>query len=131
MYTLLAVAIGGAFGSVLRFAAAQKITQATGNSFPYGILFVNVVGCFAIGILSILLLDRFSLSPAWRAGILIGFLGGFTTFSSFSLDTFNLFEQGAYLAATLNILLNTGLCVIATFLGVFVGRLVTSYPAIF
>lgn len=83
----------------------------------------NVLGCLAIGFLSEILLDRFALSSVWRAGILIGFLGGFTTFSSFSLDTINLFEQGAYVAATLNILLNTTLCIIATAFGIFAGRL--------
>jgi len=119
---IFAIAVGGAIGSVFRFVTAYKINQLLGVRFPYGILLVNVLGCLLIGFLGILLIDRMAISPVWRAGILIGFLGGFTTFSTFAFDTFNLFEQGDHWVAILNILLSMVLCLLATLLGVFIGR---------
>src|SRR5579871_6019793 len=94
MTQLLAVGICGALGSVLRFIMSYSINQWTGSKFPYGTLCVNILGALLIGFLSSLFMERLMSSPLWRAAILIGFLGGFTTFSSFSMDTFNLFEQG-------------------------------------
>lgn len=122
MDQLLAIALGGALGSVLRYLVSSKINQLIPINFPYGTLVVNVTGCFLIGFLSILLVERLSLSAIWRAGILIGFLGGFTTFSSFSLDTLKLYENGAWLAAGMNVLSTTLLCLLATLLGIFLGR---------
>ncbi len=122
MNQLLAIAICGALGSLLRFVTAEKIYRVLGMNFPYGILLVNVAGCLLVGILSALMIERFVVSAVWRAGILIGFLGGFTTFSSFSIDTFNLMEQGAFVPAVLNIILTVTLCLLATGFGVFLGR---------
>lgn len=75
-----------------------------------------------MGFLYVLLIDRFNMSIEWRAALLIGLLGGFTTFSSFSMETLNLIEMGETLKALLNILLSVGVCIAATWLGVIVGR---------
>lgn len=122
MQQLLAIAGAGAIGCVLRFLLAQTIHKFFGQGFPYGILTVNILGCLLIGILATLLLERLNLAPIWRAAILVGFLGGFTTFSSFTLDTINLLEMGAFAKAITYVLLSTLLCLAATWLGVLLGR---------
>ncbi len=122
MNQVLAIAAGGAVGSVLRFWMSTWVHSFAGRSFPYGTLTVNVLGCLAMGFLFVLFLDRLSDNNVLRAGILIGVLGGFTTFSSFSIETFNLIEQGAWLKAVMNMTGSLLLCVGATWLGVILGR---------
>lgn len=122
MNQVLAIAAGGAVGSVLRFWMSTWVHSFAGRSFPYGTLTVNVLGCLAMGFLFVLFLDRLSDNNVLRAGILIGVLGGFTTFSSFSIETFNLIEQGAWLKAVANMTGSLLLCVGATWLGVILGR---------
>lgn len=119
---ILAIAFGGAVGSAARFVVAYKINQLLDTRFPYGVLVVNVLGCLLMGFLAVLLIERMTISSVWRVAILIGFLGGFTTFSSFTWETFNLFEQGEYLIALFNVLLSMTLCLLATVGGVFLGR---------
>ncbi len=75
-----------------------------------------------MGLLYVLLINRFNMSVEWRAALLVGLLGGFTTFSSFSIETLNLFEMGEPLKALLNIILSVGVCITATWLGVIIGR---------
>lgn len=122
MNQVLAIAAGGAVGSVLRFWMSTWVHSFAGRAFPYGTLAVNVLGCLAMGFLFVLFVDRFSDNTVLRAGILIGVLGGFTTFSSFSIETFNLIEQGEHVRALLNILGSLILCVSATWVGVIIGR---------
>ncbi len=122
MNQVLAIAAGGAVGSVLRFWMSTWVHSFAGRSFPYGTLTVNVLGCLAMGFLFVLFLDRLSDNNVLRAGILIGVLGGFTTFSSFSIETFNLIEQGAWLRAVVNVTGSLLLCVGATWVGVILGR---------
>ncbi|HLA74616.1 MAG TPA: fluoride efflux transporter CrcB [Gammaproteobacteria bacterium] len=122
MTQALAVAVGGALGSLLRFWMSTGIYALLGRGFPYGTLAVNVLGCLLMGFLFVLFLDRFSTNGVLRAGMLIGVLGGFTTFSAFSMETVNLIEEGAQLKAVLNIFLNVLACLGATWLGVLVGR---------
>jgi len=122
MNEVLAVAIGGALGSVLRYWASTGVYGLFGRGFPYGTLVVNVTGCFAMGILFVLLVERMSDNTVLRAGILIGVLGGYTTFSSFSIETFNLIEQGAVLKAAANMAASLLVCLGATWIGVILAR---------
>lgn len=122
MNQVLAIAAGGALGSALRFWMSTWVHSFAGRAFPYGTLTVNVLGSLAMGFLFVLFVDRFSDNTVLRAGMLIGVLGGFTTFSSFSIETFNLIEQGEVVRALLNIFGSLILCVSATWLGVIIGR---------
>jgi len=122
MSQVIAIAIGGAFGSVLRYGLSTWVHTLVGRGFPYGTLAVNVLGCLAMGVLFVLLVERMGASAVWRAGLLIGVLGGFTTFSSFSIETFNLIEQGAMAKAAGNMAASLVLCVGATWLGVILAR---------
>ena len=122
MNQIMAVAVGGALGSLLRFWMSTWVHNFAGRGFPYGTLAVNVLGCLAMGVLFVIFTERLSDNVVWRAGILIGVLGGFTTFSSFSIETFNLIEQGAHLKALTNAAASLVLCVGATWIGVIIGR---------
>ena len=120
--TLLFIAGGGAIGAIARYGTSLGVYSVLGRSFPYGTLFVNVAGSFLMGVLSIMLLERMNLGPEWRAAILVGFLGSFTTFSTFSIETLNLIEQGDFNRALLNMGLSLVLCIMAVWFGVNLGR---------
>ncbi len=122
MIQVLAIAAGGALGSLLRFWMSAGIHSVLGRGFPYGTLAVNVLGCLIMGVLFVLFVERWSVDSVVRAGIFIGLLGGFTTFSAFTLETFNLLDQGAYLKAGLNMAGSLILCVGATWIGVLAAR---------
>jgi len=119
---VLAIAAGGATGALLRYWVSTGIYSLMGRGFPYGTLVVNVVGSAFMGLLYVLLLERMTGSPELRAALLIGLLGSFTTFSTFSIETLNLIEQADYLKAGLNILLSVVACIGAAWLGLLVGR---------
>jgi len=120
--SVLAIALGGAAGSVLRYATSLGVHGLLGRAFPYGTLVVNVVGCLAMGFLYVWLVERSAVSAEVRAGVLIGVLGGFTTFSSFSIETLVLIEAGEHLRAALNVLASVALCLLATGLGLVLAR---------
>ncbi len=122
MSQVIAIAVGGALGSVLRYGLSTWVHSLAGRGFPYGTLAVNVLGCLAMGVLFALLVERMGASAVWRAGLLIGVLGGFTTFSTFSIETFNLIEQGAMAKAAGNMAASLVLCIGATWLGVILAR---------
>jgi CrcB protein len=122
MSQVIAIAAGGALGSVLRYGLSNWVYSLAGRGFPYGTLVVNVLGSLAMGILFVLMVERMGTSAVWRAGLLIGVLGGFTTFSTFSIETFNLIEQGAMAKAAANMLASLILCVSATWFGVILAR---------
>ena len=122
MNQVLAIAAGGALGSVLRFWMSTWVHSFASRAFPYGTLVVNVTGCLLMGFLFVLFVDRLSDNTVLRAGVLIGVLGGYTTFSSFSIETFNLIEQGEIIRALLNAFGSLVLCLSATWLGVIIGR---------
>lgn len=121
----IAVMIGGAVGSLMRFTVQRAVQMLPlEGGFPFGVLTANILGSFIIGFLSSVLVGKYHLGPMWRAGIFVGFLGGFTTFSSFSLDTMTLFESGKVLYGCLNILVSVVVCLLATTLGLFFGRMI-------
>ncbi|MES9812699.1 MAG: fluoride efflux transporter CrcB [Candidatus Thiodiazotropha endolucinida] len=119
---LIAIASGGAVGALFRFWVSSGIYSLLGRGFPYGTLVVNVLGSLVMGFLYVLLLERTTVSPEMRGALLIGFLGAFTTFSTFSIETLNLLEQAELLKAGLNILVSVIACVLACWFGLVVGR---------
>ncbi|MEW8507669.1 MAG: fluoride efflux transporter CrcB [Candidatus Thiodiazotropha sp.] len=122
MYQLIAIACGGAVGALFRFWVSSGIHSLLGRGFPYGTLAVNVLGSLVMGFLYVLLLERTTVSPELRGALLVGFLGAFTTFSTFSIETLNLLEQAEVLKAGLNIGLSVVACVLACWFGLAVGR---------
>ena len=121
MLKTLMVAVGGMVGSVLRYAVSVLAQRLYGDAFPLGTLTVNAVGCFAVGVL-LPLLDRQFLGPESRALLLVGLIGGFTTFSAFGLETVELVRRGATGLAFANVALNVGLGLLAVWLGIQAGR---------
>ena len=122
MQQLLFIAAGGAIGAVMRFGVSNGVHTLFGRDFPYGTLTVNVLGSMLIGFCYITMLERLSLGPEWRAFIIIGILGAFTTFSAFSIETFNLIESGEMIKAAANILLSVVLCLLAAWIGILGAR---------
>lgn len=119
MYSTLLVGLGGALGSMARFGCSLFLARLLGESFPWGTLFVNVTGSFIIGFFFTLTSTggRLLVSPDWRIFVTVGICGGFTTFSSFSLQTLALVRDGQWLPAGLNVFGSLLLCMIAVWLG--------------
>lgn len=122
MFHIMLVAIGGAVGSVARYLVGLLMTRLLGPSFPWGTLTVNIVGSFAIGILTELVARRFDASTEMRLLLVVGILGGFTTFSSFSLDIIALIERGATASAFAYVGASLVLALGAAFGGLLLGR---------
>ncbi|MFT7235416.1 MAG: CrcB protein [Methylophagaceae bacterium] len=122
MQQLLAIAGGGALGAVLRFVVSSSVYRLLGRDFPYGTLVVNALGSLLMGLLYVLLVERMAVSTEWRSAILVGLLGAFTTFSTFSFETLALFNAGAPIKALVNIMVSVILCLLATWLGMTLGR---------
>jgi fluoride exporter len=108
---------GGAFGSVCRYMVQGWAQNVVSGTFPLGTLIVNVVGCFLIGVLNMLFTGPLPIRPEVRIGILVGVLGGFTTFSSFGWETFALGNEGQSLAAVTNVVLSLTLGLAAVWCG--------------
>lgn len=119
---ILFVAIGGAIGSILRYLTATYSSRFFGTGFPYGTLVVNVAGAFIVMFFMTLYLEKFSMDPIWRLFIVVGFLGGLTTFSSFSYETITFFQTGEYWKGLSNILLNNVLTIVAGIAGLYLAR---------
>ncbi len=110
---LLYIALGGALGSVLRYLLGGAIQRMTHAGFPYGTLAVNIIGCFLIGVL-IKLFINVEPAPSLRALLVVGFCGGFTTFSTFTSETIGLAQSGAYVRASAYVVASVALCLAAT-----------------
>ncbi len=124
MGELIAIAFGGALGAVMRFWVSGGVYTWLGRSFPYGTLSVNVIGSFLIGLAFILFTEKLSLGSQARSLVMIGFLGAFTTFSTFSMETLFLIQDGLLIKAILNVLINVTLCILATWLGIILARVI-------
>ncbi|MDO9106612.1 MAG: fluoride efflux transporter CrcB [Methylovulum sp.] len=126
MNQLFAVALGGSCGAVLRFLMSSGIYHWLGRGFPYGTLAVNVIGSFLLGLLTeALILNRIPLTLEYRAAILVGFIGAFTTFSTFSLETVYLLEQGHTAKAVCNVSVSIIACLLAVWIGLQCGKLLS------
>ena len=126
MNTIIAVAIGGAVGSVLRHGVNHAAARWIGTGFPWGTFLVNVVGCFLMGIVATVFAQRAGLSPEWRALLATGFLGGLTTFSAFSLDIAQLVGQGLVARAAIYLAASLLLAMLGFYLGAALTKLVLS-----
>ena len=124
MGEVVAIALGGALGALSRFWATNLANILFGTDFPYGIMIINILGSFAIGVLFILLIERSLMPTALGTGLIVGFLGAFTTFSTFSLQALGLLESGRLAAAAFYIGGSVVICITSAGLGMFVGRLV-------
>jgi fluoride exporter len=118
----LLIAVGGAVGALLRYLVGGVVQRMSAGGFPIGTMFVNVSGCFLIGILLRQFLNM-QLSPELRALLIVGFCGGFTTFSTFSAETLGLIEGGEYGRAVSYVVLSVVLSLSATFMGMAAMRL--------
>lgn len=113
---LFLIALGGAAGSVLRYLVGGRVQHFAPHGFPVGTLTVNVLGCLLIGALARVFLNM-QTAGEWRALLVVGFCGGFTTFSTFSFETVGLIEGGEYARAATYIAGSVLLCITATFAG--------------
>ncbi|WP_019879000.1 fluoride efflux transporter CrcB [Succinispira mobilis] len=124
MVGIFFIAIGGATGAVCRYLTANWMASKFGANFPLGTLVVNIIGCFVIGLFMAITLGKLSINPYWRLFIAVGFLGGLTTFSSFSYETFMLLQGTDFMRAFYNIALNLFGGFAATWLGFALARFI-------
>lgn len=122
MLQVLAIAAGGALGALGRFWVSSGIYRLVGRDFPWGTLAVNALGSFLMGFLFVLFLERLITAPEVRAAVLVGFLGAFTTFSTFSMETLTLIEEGYFAKAYLNMGGSVLLCLLCCWFGTVLGR---------
>jgi len=117
-FRLLLLALAGALGTLSRYGLGRLIHQTSATSFPVGTLVVNTLGCFTFGLIWAASEEQTWLDEQSKLFILVGFLGAFTTFSTFAMDTTDLFRNGQWLSASLNMFLSNGLGIAAAFAGV-------------
>jgi fluoride exporter len=122
MWTYVAIAIGGVLGCWARFAQTNLVQAVYGRDFPFATMSINVIGSFLMGFLFIETVERLTLSPVLRTGILTGALGGYTTFSTFEMETLLLAEGGELFKAALYAALSVGLGFLAAFGGAYIAR---------
>jgi CrcB protein len=124
MDTVLYIAGFGALGCLARYYLSGWVYDLLGRGFPYGTFVVNIVGAFIIGLIMEIGMRSTILPANLRTGITIGFLGGLTTFSTFSYETFRLLEEGEFLIASTNVLLSVFTCLLFTWVGIITARYV-------
>ena len=122
MPTALAIVVAGAFGALARYGLDGWISRRAPTSFPWGTFAINVTGSFLLGLAFVLMTERFRPDPWLRSAVTIGFLGAYTTFSTFSLETYRLIEDGAYGLALANVVGSVAAGLTAVSAGVVLGR---------
>jgi CrcB protein len=125
MMAYIWIGIGGFAGANARYLVGTWITRRAGIGFPVGTLLVNITGALLIGFVLTALSDRVIVDPVWRRLLVIGFLGGYTTFSSYAYETLSLLEQGDWYRALLDVLANNGIGLFACYAGIVASRLLT------
>ncbi len=124
MKDFLAISVAAIIGANLRYVLSRLAAHELGTAFPYGTLFINIVGSFIVGFFVIWTTERVLLDPRWRLLVVIGFCGSFTTFSSYAFETMSYFEQGQWGLMVANILSNNLLCLGGALAGIAVARAV-------
>jgi CrcB protein len=118
------IAIGGALGAIARYQVTAAIQSRIPLGFPLGTFLVNVSGCLAMGIVGTLLADRLAFNPNWRFAVPIGFIGAYTTFSTFEFETFRAVNDGSWLVGGLNVVVSVVVGYMALWLGVVLARVI-------
>ncbi|MGC9385430.1 MAG: fluoride efflux transporter CrcB [Hydrogenovibrio sp.] len=119
---LIAVGLGGSLGAMARFVVSNQVHHWLGRDFVWGTLTVNVFGSFILGLLTILMIDKVQLSVEMRSFLIVGFLGAFTTFSTFSFETYSYLQAGEVTKAMLNIGVSVVSALLAVWLGILTGK---------
>src|SRR5271169_6644116 len=124
MTNYLIIGVGGFIGAVVRYAVALWIGQKWGRSFPLGTFVINVTGSFLIGLLMSLLTERFMTNPQWRLLLVVGFLGAYTTFSTFEYETGKLIDDSELLLAAANIVMSVAVGFVALRIGQMIAKVI-------
>lgn len=122
MNQVVAIAAGGALGALSRYWVVGLVSRLFERTFPYGTLAVNIVGSFLIGISYILIVERLHVASEWHAVLMVGFIGAFTTFSTFSLETVSLLQEGRLTVALTYIFSSVLVCLLATVAGMYLAK---------
>lgn len=124
MTIYFSIALGGSIGAIARYWITTLVNQLSQTNYPLGTFLVNIAGSLLIGIFYVIFAEKLSLDAQWRSLVIVGFLGAMTTFSTFSLEALLLFEQGLYNTALLYVVSSVLLCVMATYAGMQITRLI-------
>ncbi len=124
MVNYLVIGAGGFIGAVTRYILATMIGQKWGRTFPLGTFVINISGSFLIGLLMTLLTERFMANPQWRLLMVVGFLGAYTTFSTFEYETGNLLKDGEIVFAAFNVVLSVFLGFVALKMGEVIAKII-------
>ena len=122
MSIYIAIALGGSAGAMSRYWVTSTVYQWLGHEFSYGTLIVNVLGSLVMGFLAVVLVERFDVSDEIRLGIMVGFLGSFTTYSTFAMDTIHWFDTGAVIKALAYVFISVLFCVLGAWAGLLTAK---------
>ena len=124
MPTAVLIAIAGALGALSRYGLQAVVARRFDGAFPLGTFIINITGAFALGFLFTVMTERFSIRPAYRSAITIGFLGAYTTFSTLAFESVRLIQDGAWLMGAANMVTSAVVGIVAVFAGIALGRAV-------